>query len=150
MKLIAGEGRGHRRLDPARARRPRLDGAAVGGVSAPRRCARLGAARRPRGTVRDRTSGRTATPRPRAPVRCSAWSSTSAIRRTSRSSRRRAAGAENDCSILIADANEFVRREDAYQRLLLERRVDGVLLGTLMPTTETIAAMRASGCRWCS
>jgi LacI family transcriptional regulator len=50
-------------------------------------------------------------------------------------------GAENDCSILIADANEFVRREDAYQQLLRERRVDGVLLGTLLPTTETIAAI---------
>ncbi len=50
-------------------------------------------------------------------------------------------GAESDCTILIADANEFVDRRQAYEHLLRDRRIDGLLMGTLMPTTDTIAAI---------
>ncbi len=50
-------------------------------------------------------------------------------------------GAESDCTILVADANEFVDREDAYERLIRERRVDGLLMGTLLPSTDAIAAI---------
>lgn len=50
-------------------------------------------------------------------------------------------GAEHDCTILIADACEFVERVDDYQQLLRERRVDGLLVGTLLPTPAMIAAM---------
>lgn len=50
-------------------------------------------------------------------------------------------GAAAGCTILIADANEFIGREDTYERLILERRVDGLLMGTFMPTTAAIAAI---------
>lgn len=53
--------------------------------------------------------------------------------------RRRSAAA--DCAILLADANEFVEREEAYERLLIERRLDGLLMATFMPTTGAIAAL---------
>ena len=48
-------------------------------------------------------------------------------------------GAKSGCAIMIADANEFVDRRQAYEQLLRERRMDGLLMGTLMPTTEAIA-----------
>jgi LacI family transcriptional regulator len=50
-------------------------------------------------------------------------------------------GAAADCTVLIADANEFVGREENYTRLLRERRVDGLLMGTLMPTADDLAAI---------
>lgn len=50
-------------------------------------------------------------------------------------------GAEADCTILLADAYEFVGREEAYERLLVERRIDGLLIATCMPTTGAIAAL---------
>jgi LacI family transcriptional regulator len=50
-------------------------------------------------------------------------------------------GAAADCTILVADANEFVGREDAYLRLLRERRIDGLLMGTLMPTADDLEAI---------
>ena len=40
---------------------------------------------------------------------------------------------------MIADANEFVDRREAYEQLLREGRMDGLLMGTLMPTTDSIA-----------
>jgi LacI family transcriptional regulator len=51
----------------------------------------------------------------------------------------RRCGAAADCTILIADANEFVGREEAYTRLLSEGRIDGLLMGTLMPTADDLA-----------
>jgi LacI family transcriptional regulator len=48
-------------------------------------------------------------------------------------------GARSGCAILIADANEFVDRRKAYEQLLHDRRMDGLLMGTLMPTTDAIA-----------
>ena len=48
-------------------------------------------------------------------------------------------GARSGCAILIADANDFVDRRRAYEDLLRERRMDGLLMGTLMPTTDAIA-----------
>lgn len=53
----------------------------------------------------------------------------------------RRCGAERDCTIMVADASEFVERADEFQRLLRERRVDGLMVGTLLPTTAAIAAM---------
>ena len=50
-----------------------------------------------------------------------------------------------DCAILLADANAFVEREHAYERLLAERRIDGLLMATFMPTTSAIAAMARHG-----
>ena len=50
-------------------------------------------------------------------------------------------GAAADCTILVADANEFVGREEHYARLVHERRVDGLLMGTLMPTADDLAAI---------
>lgn len=50
-----------------------------------------------------------------------------------------------DCTILLADANAFVEREHSYERLLAERRVDGLLMATFMPTTSAIAAMARHG-----
>jgi LacI family transcriptional regulator len=48
-------------------------------------------------------------------------------------------GAKSGCAVLIADANEFVDRRKAYENLLRTRRMDGLLMGTLMPTTDAIA-----------
>jgi LacI family transcriptional regulator len=48
-------------------------------------------------------------------------------------------GAKSGCAVLIADANEFVDRRKSYESLLRERRMDGLLMGTLMPTTDAIA-----------
>jgi LacI family transcriptional regulator len=48
-------------------------------------------------------------------------------------------GAVSGCAVLIADANEFVDRRKSYENLLRERRMDGLLMGTLMPTTDAIA-----------
>ena len=50
-----------------------------------------------------------------------------------------------DCAILLADANAFVEREYAYERLLAERRIDGLLMATFMPTTSAIAAIARHG-----
>ncbi len=50
-------------------------------------------------------------------------------------------GARSGCAVMIADANEFVDRREAYEDLLRERRMDGLLMGTMMPTTEAIAAI---------
>jgi LacI family transcriptional regulator, galactose operon repressor len=50
-------------------------------------------------------------------------------------------GAAADCTILVADANEFVGREENYARLVRERRVDGLLMGTLMPTADDLATL---------
>lgn len=49
--------------------------------------------------------------------------------------------AEADCTMFLADANAFVDREDAYERLLVERRLDGLLIATFMPTTGSIEAI---------
>ena len=50
------------------------------------------------------------------------------------------------CTILLADANAFVERGGRRaERLLAERRIDGLLMATFMPTTSAIAAMARHG-----
>ncbi|MFN0152976.1 MAG: LacI family DNA-binding transcriptional regulator [Gaiella sp.] len=46
-----------------------------------------------------------------------------------------------DCPVLIADANAFVGRKEIYTHLLRERRIDGLLVGTLLPTTDDLAPL---------
>jgi len=43
---------------------------------------------------------------------------------------------------LIADVNDFVGRGEAYRRLLLERRVDGLLIGSILVTDEFVRELR--------
>lgn len=46
-----------------------------------------------------------------------------------------------DCPVLVADANAFVGRKEIYAHLLRERRIHGLLVGTLLPTTDDLAPL---------
>ena len=46
---------------------------------------------------------------------------------------------------LIADTADFVSRGEAYRRLLLERRVDGLLIASIFVSDEFVRELRAEG-----
>ncbi len=46
---------------------------------------------------------------------------------------------------LIADTNDFVGRGEVYRRLLFERRVDGLLIGSIQVSDEFVAELHDSG-----
>jgi LacI family transcriptional regulator len=60
-----------------------------------------------------------------------------------RGAERRAAAA--GYVILLADAEEFVQAGEAYQRLLLERRVDGLLIASASTSEELLGELAEHG-----
>lgn len=55
------------------------------------------------------------------------------------------AAAEAGYVTLIADVNDFVDRGEAYRRLLFERRVDGLLIASILVTDEFVRELRTEG-----
>ena len=55
------------------------------------------------------------------------------------------ASAEAGFVMLIADANEFAERGDVYRHMLRERRVDGILIASLLVSDEFIREIASDG-----
>lgn len=50
-------------------------------------------------------------------------------------------GAEHNGAIVVVDAAALIRHEQEYQAMLREHRLDGLLVGSLLPATHEIAAL---------